>query len=169
MRIRFSDDSHTLPPGPHLATVQEIEEGLVDGFPRSQTRRLIFEDWSRLLAALTTDIPITTHWIHGSYVTTKQNPGDVDVLSHYDGPAFDALDQTARDRFNALISGKGTAAPRCDSLAIAAYPKGHEAHAQYLSLVGPCEEMCRSDRNGNPRGYIDLRDECLGPDHNEIT
>jgi hypothetical protein len=163
MAIRFNDDSDVLLPGPHPATVPEIEERLVDGFPQSQTRRPIFEDWNRLLAALTDEIPIRTHWMHGSYVTTKLNPGDVDVVSHYDGPAFDALDPATRDRFNALISGKGIAAPRCDSLAIAAYPEGHEAHEQYLLLAAPCEEMCRSDRNGNPRGYIDLRDECLTP------
>lgn len=169
MPIQFAEDSDILPPGSHTATADEINETLVEAFPASRTRKPIFGDWSRLLPTMAAAVPLHRQWIHGSYVTAKLDPGDVDLLSHYDGPKFDELDPGARDRFNALISGKGAVAPRCDSLAIAAYPEGHEAREQYLLLAGPWEEMCGSDRNGRPRGYIDLQHQCLSPNRIEIT
>jgi hypothetical protein len=159
--VEFPEDSYTLPPGPCAATAEEIKVALVDAFQGSSTREGIFDDWKGLLSALTDAVPIRKQWIHGSYVTQKLDPGDVDVVSHFDGPTLDAIEASARDEFNRLISGKGPGAPLCDSLALGYYPEGHELRDQYLSLEKLFAEMCSCDRRGNPRGYIDLKDQCL--------
>jgi hypothetical protein len=161
MSIEFAEGSHVLAPGRHPATVPEVEDALVKAFPSSQTRAPIFNEWNQLRDAMVAIVPLWEHWLDGSYVSKKVDPNDIDLCSHFDGPVFDALDSDAQARFNALANTEIATAPRCDSFVVGAYPEGHEAHATYVSLAEGWDSVFGSDRSGNPKGYIELRDTCL--------
>src|SRR5437660_1174988 len=91
MSITFDPGSDRLSPGRHVAKLDEIRQVLVDAFPTSSTRGALYEQWRVLSEAIERFVPIITQWIDGSYVTTKNDPADIDVVSHVDGATIEAL------------------------------------------------------------------------------
>jgi hypothetical protein len=75
MSIReFVDSSGLLPPGDHEATLEEIKERLC----WNQRRREIYRGLEFVSGQLRAH-QVSTIWVDGSFVTSKQRPGDVDV------------------------------------------------------------------------------------------
>src|SRR5437016_4245337 len=85
MALAFVEGSDYLPPGGHAATVSEIRAFFVDAFPSSTSRSNLFDRWAVLLEAIERIIHVDAQWIDGSYVTKKQDPGDIDLVSHLNG------------------------------------------------------------------------------------
>ena len=75
------DANGMLPAGLHDYTVDQFITQFVDGFPTSQRRKqiadVLFDSFAREI--LTYGIPFE-FWIDGSYVTTKVNPNDADLV-----------------------------------------------------------------------------------------
>ena len=69
----FTVDGY-LPPGIHVATLDEFINKFVYGIRRKQ----IFEGLLRLINDLK-DIGCNVIYVDGSYVSTKERPGDIDV------------------------------------------------------------------------------------------
>ena len=65
-----------LPPGNHLATVEEI----VARFCSSSPRRAALEEPLRLLAEVAVDAKAAHLYLNGSFVTDKESPGDIDAV-----------------------------------------------------------------------------------------
>lgn len=64
------------------ATLDEIQARFVDhtDFAESGTRTKIWSDFSRASRMLNSTIPICATWVGGSFITTKLEPSDIDVL-----------------------------------------------------------------------------------------
>jgi hypothetical protein len=75
------DSDGLLPTGRHLATIQEIEQAFVLSFPGSTTRRTVFTGWVRHRSKLEAIVPVKVQWVDGSFVTSVENPADVDVIN----------------------------------------------------------------------------------------
>ena len=95
------------PPALHEATVDEVQATFVDGFPASGTRPAIwgaFEDhtaaWKRLLGAEAQE-----QWLNGSFVTDKQEPGDLDFAMCVALEKVHALASGQREALDRLFSG----------------------------------------------------------------
>ena len=83
-----SEDGHyQLPPGIHLATWPEIVERL----GTNERRREILAGMERALRALRA-AGCRRAFIDGSFVTSKEVPGDFDGCWDHEGVDFDALD-----------------------------------------------------------------------------
>jgi hypothetical protein len=155
------DGSGVLVLGRHATTVDEVERVLVDDLA-SPMRRRIFDQWIELLGAIADIVPMLAHWMDGSFVTAKEAPDDIDVLTHVDGLAFDGLDDTKQGRCNALASGdRNDALPQCDSWLVTAYPEGHEAHGDYVTLADAWHSVFSGEADGKPKGYLELETTCL--------
>lgn len=68
------DKNGRLPPGRHEATLEELQ----DMFVYNAKRREIFEGLLKLVAVLRS-VNVYTIYIDGSFATSKERPGDVDV------------------------------------------------------------------------------------------
>ncbi len=95
-----------LTPGFHDCTVAEFLAMFVDGFPTSQRRKLIADtllDFSS--EVFSSGIPYE-FWIDGSYVTTKVNPNDADIILFLQVPHLNVLGpqcQTFRKKYDGIL------------------------------------------------------------------
>lgn len=121
----FENDGF-LPEGVHDCDAAEFRTAMVDAFPRSTSRPPLFEYWELHRRALGDLLPVQEQWINGSYVTSKVEPGDVDIVTLFEGSAFDALPDHTKLLVRTLLLGKYTRHFwRCDSYPIPTYPPGH--------------------------------------------
>jgi hypothetical protein len=159
--IEFPDGSDVLPQGRHPATPDEIKTELVDAFPSSATRPDIFNQWTILLEALDRFVTLDEQWIDGSFVTKKNDPADIDLVTHLDGEAVEALEPVEAMLLKGLFAGHVSRdMHRCDSFLVARYPEGHPARPEYEKTLAAWDELFGRDRNGDPKGYLELaRDE----------
>lgn len=159
MSLELEAKSDRLPPGRHVATVEEIEQVFVDGFPGSTTRAVIFRQWRILCEAVERIIPIEQQWVYGSFVTRKENPADIDLVSHFDGAAMDGLAPVDKMLVHGLISGHYTRDLHgVDSFAIVHYPEGHPAREEYVKAINFWEDtLAHQGRSGEAKGYIEVR------------
>lgn len=79
MSIPKLQDNNELPPGEHLASLQEVE--MVYGVSTERRVSLM----SGLLAAVTNfeAAGVNTIWVNGSFVTNKKEPNDIDGCWEY--------------------------------------------------------------------------------------
>jgi hypothetical protein len=153
----FPPGSSYLPPGLHRATVDEVGATLVDGFPSSTTRREIFDGWTDLRATMSTVVSLREQWLDGSYVTTKEDPGDADLVVHLNGDEIEALDSIAEATLKGLVAGAGSrAAWRCDSYPLVEYPSGHPLRALYEESRSYWRTFFGHDRSGVPKGIVEV-------------
>lgn len=157
MPLAFPPGSDRLPPGRHLATQAEIEQTLVSDFAASVTRRPLFDQSTEMLEAIQSLVPVQRQWINGSFVTTKVDPNDIDLVSHIDGEAMDALKPLQRMLLQGLIAAHWSRdVSGCDSFSVAVYPKGHPARATYEKIAAWWDGFFGVDRAGQPKGYVEL-------------
>lgn len=157
MALDFPVGQDRLPPGLHRATLAEIRGALVEAFPGSKTRRPIFDSWTLLRQAIRRIIEPEREWVDGSYVTRKQNPGDVDLVTHLNGLDLEALCPVDQTLLRGLIAGHASRdLHRCDSFPLVVYPEGHPAHAAYQEALGHWERWFGHDRDGSPRGIVEV-------------
>src|SRR3954452_15377682 len=91
MPIPALDADGLLPPGRHTASVAEVKAAFVDPFGGSASRMAIFTGWRMHRESLQNVVPGMYQWIDGSFVTSKLDPGDIDVVTFIDGVQYDAM------------------------------------------------------------------------------
>lgn len=95
-----------LAPGFHDCTYDEFYAALVDEFPTSQRRKPIAEAllaFSKEVFAIGTPYEF---WIDGSYVTTKINPNDADVILFFQYQHMNVISpllSTFRQQYNGIL------------------------------------------------------------------
>jgi hypothetical protein len=157
MALAFADGSDYLSAGAHAATAAEIKAFCVDAFPTSSRRSVLFERWEVLLEAIERVIKVETQWIDGSYVTKKEEPGDIDLVSHLDGETLDGLGPVERTLLLGLVAGQlSKVLHGCDSFFLPVYPPEHPARAAYEAALDYWSEWFGTDRAGEPKGYVEL-------------
>lgn len=83
----FDSATGRLPPGEHAASWEEV----VDRFGWNRRRRQLLDGLADAIGLLAT-AGCSRVWINGSFVTTKEEPGDFDVVWDLDGVDLQQLD-----------------------------------------------------------------------------
>lgn len=157
MALEFPEGSDVLAAGRQTASIDEVEASLVAAFTTSKTRRSLFDSWLTIREAIRRLVQVDAEWIDGSYVTTKTDPEDIDVVTHIPGADLDALDPPARATLRGLISGAiSQELHGCDSYVCAVYPPDHPLHAVYQANRDYWDKWFGHDRAGNPKGYVEI-------------
>lgn len=148
-----------LPAGRHVVTADEFKAYFVDAFTASTVRARQYTRWLRHREALSSVIPIQTQWIDGSYVTSKIDPGDIDVVTMIDALAFDALAPALQTMVGSLLGGKNTQAIwGIDSYPILAYPGGHALQADTARMVAYWDDQWQRVKGDIQlkKGYLEV-------------
>jgi hypothetical protein len=110
------DADGLLPSGRHLATIQEVEQVFVRAFPGSRTRRTIFTSWVRHRSTLQAIVTFQVQWLDGSFVTSVENPADLDVVTWIVREDWDSLASSEQQAAATLLNGHLTKIVwHCDS------------------------------------------------------
>ncbi len=82
MHFEYNEEG-CLPNGIYELSLKEIEEEFVKD--KSQRRQYIFENYRYHLNEIRNTGFCLNQWIDGSFVTLKENPNDIDILTEFDG------------------------------------------------------------------------------------
>lgn len=119
----------------HECSEAEFLELLVSPFPPESTRHGIAEGFLNLRREAVTVGISGTHWIDGSYVTAKSDPGDVDVVTFVPLDLLNTLDEDGRVLAMKMASGRAAKASyKTDSYLVAVTDEGHPQHHAYEQM-----------------------------------
>ncbi|MFS0662394.1 hypothetical protein AB1L07_26520 [Niallia alba] len=76
-------DNGNLFPGIHEYTIEKFENQFVTGFPSSQNRLPIYQNFCIWISKLVNIKSPSQLWLDGSYLTQKENPNDIDLVVFY--------------------------------------------------------------------------------------
>ena len=92
-----------LPEGVYGCREDHLRARFVEEFPDSKTRKVIlagFLDWRSHVAKI---VHAATQWIDGSFVTSKLNPGDIDVVTFCDADYLNKATPQQQQAIKALL------------------------------------------------------------------
>lgn len=154
--MNFNSDGY-LPAGLHKSDLSEMETYLVDGFPHSIRRPVVFEGYTRHTADLQTiDVPVS-QFVGGSFVSAKDDPSDVDLLGMGEQTAIDALAPADLNRLAQLFQGPGSkAAYECDAYFLASFPDTDPAFPHFRAQRKYWMGEFGFDRIDKPKGILTI-------------
>lgn len=143
-----------LPKGVHSSNLCEVHERFVEGFPESISRKKIYKGLNKLLQESQRYELSLTQWLCGSYVTTKESPDDIDIVSLVDSNALNSLSASGRNFVDNCLMGeeKSKNIYKSHSFCFPVYPIGHPMRSiyernrtRYLKLFGNTRKLKNPD------------------------
>lgn len=148
-----------LVPGRHPVTTSAFKAHFVEAFPNSASRAPLYQRWLRHRLAVLSYVPIISQWINGSFVTDKEDPKDIDLVTLMRAADYDALLPVQQSMLTSLMSGKATKAVwGMDSYAVLTVPPMHAsaAAAQQIANGWHYEWSRVRGRPGAQKGYLEV-------------
>lgn len=156
MNLKYNQDGCLLYDIYELS-LQEVEEEFVKG--KSQRRKEIFDNYQEHISEIKDTDCCLNHWINGSFVTLKENPGDIDTFTEFDGVKIklngieDSVDKII---FDAPLRTEGY----CHSFAVYKFPenmkKDYDDYLNYKSKFLYILFPTHKDSN-HLKGFIKLK------------
>jgi hypothetical protein len=115
--------------GLHPLTIEEIEQDCVRGFTLSITRQVIFRNLLHVVSQLTDNGIVGELLIDGSFVTSKINPRDVDLVLCVSSDLYDQCSASQRSVFDWFESEALRSDHRCDGYISIEWPASHPLYA----------------------------------------
>jgi len=109
--------------------IDSIKSNFVDAFPNSSTRNYLFENYLRYVYRFQDEVfPFFEQWINGSFVSQKENPKDIDLVTFLDYSVFEKRGDKILDKFWAFsLEEEGI-----DSYLVKEYPPKHQLFSKFL-------------------------------------
>lgn len=147
-----------LPTGLIQVTADQVHEHFVAHFDTSKSRQRLFDQWMLHRAAITSIVPIQRQWLDGSFVTSKVNPGDIDVVTFVDGESVDALSDAQIALLGDLTDGHATRDRwGVDSFLVATYPEDHPERALSRKAEGSWRRLWTSVKGSSlTKGFLEV-------------
>lgn len=144
-----------LEPGLHPMSPEEMKTAFVTGFPHSSTRPLIMEGYLRHYQALKHVVDGFQQFVDGSFVSNKNDPGDVDIVCFIDADTVDNLSVDDQLKLKALVAGKATKAIyHCDAYFALSCAPSHPAFSEARSVRKYWMGEFGFDRQETPKGIV---------------
>lgn len=123
--------------------------------PDSQVRLRLWDGWMRHRQAMgAIGLPFTT-LLGGSFLTSKLDPGDVDLCYLLDGPTIDGLAAAQRSALGPLVDGSSSHAPYgCHSHLAPIYPMGHPRFFRTMDRLSYWFNVLGFDRNDFAKSFL---------------
>lgn len=151
------DQNGNLSAGFIRGTIGEFKERFVVEFENSRTRGDIFNryiDYCERMEYLEVAIK---QWVDGSYVTNKENPNDIDLVTHIDALELNKRTEIHKNLNRLLDNARCKSKYRCDVYAIHVYPKElSDRYKHYKKREEYWSKWFGHDRDGNPKGIIEF-------------
>lgn len=158
MAVPNFDEDGLLPPGRHEARVEDVEDVLVRPFTESLTRERLFDLWKGHRAEVGRLVALEEEWLNGSFVTSKVDPADTDVVAFLAAENVDDLNPADRQRLAEVVdNGRSKARWRCDLYVVVKMPERHPKYAQYRAARDYWDRWWGHTRGGDPKGYPEVR------------
>lgn len=159
MTLKFDERGNLSPYGKSEMKRSEFKEMFVDAFIETSTRYEIYNNFEKYVTEFGAEISFDFKvWINGSFVTNKQNPGDIDIVSLLDYRI--ALERTVilQDKFLNRSSLKEF---KIDAYVVRTYPEDHKEYGKTRSDLLYWEHWFSNSKKNRakkrfPKGFIEL-------------
>ncbi|WP_064197950.1 MULTISPECIES: DUF6932 family protein [Emticicia] len=133
--------------------LQSLKAIFVDNIEISKTRKPLFDNYLEYLAIIKDVIPNNFHqWIDGSFITQKQNPNDIDIVTFINYQDFERNIKT----FDSLRKWRYDKTKGVDGYFVPIFPENHRKNAIFKMEQQEWKFQFGNDRNGNKKGIIEL-------------
>ncbi len=155
--FNFDENGFLKPAAAIPTTIEKMEEWFVEAFPFSEQRGWLFENYLKFVSEFQrTVFPYFVQWIDGSFVTQKQDPGDIDIVTFLDYRVYRAKEKEIERFLSFNMEDKGL-----DTYFAPDYPLEHERHFATLLDKEKWLEVYSNRRqktNGIiiPKGFLEL-------------
>ncbi|NBB41601.1 DUF6932 family protein [Sphingobium yanoikuyae] len=152
--MNFNTDGY-LEAGLHDLELEAIIEHFVTAFPHSSSRVGIMDGYkAHREAVMALGIPCL-QFLDGSFVSSKADPGDIDMVGFMDADAVDALTPEDQAKLSELFSGPVTRGThRCDAYFVPWVPETHPMFQKLRSQRKYWMGEFGYDREDRPKGII---------------
>jgi hypothetical protein len=157
-----------LPDGVYPCNEAELKAAFVAAISNSSTREAIFRGFLQLRVEIAKFGVAATQWVDGSFVESKTNPVDVDVVSYCDSAALNGLGSPQVKDLLELVGGREMtkAAFQTHTFFVPVYPIGHSAHPLFersrmywRKWFGTTRELTRPFQTaapGHSKGFVSM-------------
>jgi Family of unknown function (DUF6932) len=151
--LTFDENGYLQPYKPIEADLNIFKKYFVDAFPNSERRRLLFDNYLRFLYRFKDEVfPLFEQWINGSFVTQKENPKDIDIVTFLDYKIWERRGAEVLDKFWTFsLEDKFI-----DSYLVASYPSDHPNYSVFKSEQELWADRYETDKDNYPKGFIKL-------------
>ncbi|MGJ4929158.1 DUF6932 family protein [Bradyrhizobium sp. HKCCYLS2038] len=145
-------------PGLHPMAQSDLEAAFVTAFPHSSTRGDIMKGYKKHSLEVTALVGACEQLLDGSFVTNKNDPGDVDMVLFVDASVIDNLSSSQKAEFAALTAGQQTKATHlCDAYFCPTYPETHPQFQQFRQIRKYWMGEFGFDRQEVPKGIVQVQ------------
>ncbi len=131
-----------------------FEAYFVTAFPNSKTRKRLFENYLRYIYRFQDEVfPFFEQWINGSFVTQKENPKDIDLVTFLDYSVYEKRGDKILDKFWSFsLEDEGI-----DSYLVKDYPKNHLLYMKTLEKKDVWLKLYANNRAKIPtKGFLKI-------------
>ena len=155
-KIEFDNYGNLKPYSIVKLTYDECKIIFVDNFPTSSTRSGNWNDFIRFHDDIEEISKYTVkHWIDGSFVTNKENPNDIDVVSFVNpNNLTESLQQFDMNKSDPL--GYVKKQYNVDNYIILDLTPSHPYYAKIEEQIEYWKKWFGTDRDNNPKGMVEV-------------
>lgn len=159
MNLKFDDRGHLTPYERINVTLTEFEEFFVKSFGSDSIRIEIFENYKNFIKDFSDQVtPNFTHWIDGSFVTSKVTPRDIDFTTLIKHGIYQSKREIIDSKFR-LRGGKANY--KVDAYTIEILPEDHKKYGIFeIDLVYWDNWFSKTKKNwakkSFSKGYIEI-------------
>ena len=150
------DEHGFLPDGVHNCNDEEFEQRFVDEFSESETRPRLHQGLRALREEVVKHGPPGVQWVDGSFVTTKLNPGDIDIVTFMDLERLNALSRDDQAAVERLVKGRECtkAAYGCHTFLVPSCEPNHPFFPKFEQRRRYWRKWFGRTRQGRPKGFV---------------
>jgi hypothetical protein len=160
MPLIFSPEGYLVPVGKITTDLPTLEQVFVKDFPASLTRPRLWANYLQYLERFRNIVTSNfTQWLNGSFVTLKEDPNDIDILTFIDYSIFEPMEaqQRLEEFWSYNLEKEGL-----DSYLLGVYPQNHADYQKYQKYCNDWHtRYCNSKQNEavlkNVKGYVELK------------
>jgi hypothetical protein len=157
-----------LPDGVYPCSEQTLRERFVNQFPDSSSRRTICDGFLRLRGEIESLGLSATQWVDGSFVESKPDPGDVDVVSFCDYDFLNRIVARIDPAFVQLLDGREStkAVYQTHTFLVLSCQPGHPYHLvfektrrywrKWLGKTRELPNLPGPDLPSHPKGFLQM-------------
>ena len=139
--------------------LKKFKERLVDNFSKSNTRMPIYIGYLQYCKDFCKDVASDGYqWVDGSFVTNKENPGDIDLVNFIK----EEFIKTNYGRLQKYLGDYSKQKYKVHGFYMPIVPIEHKLYAIIQEHVNDCQKWFGFDREKKPKGILKIK---LGDNH----
>ena len=153
--ITFDIYGNPQPQGVANLSYNEFKDIFVIDFDKSQTRLTISKKYEKYLIDFKSEITNNfKHWIGGSFITTKMNPNDIDIVSIFQ--YTDEINQKTQALLKFLNYGNSLENYMVDGYFVPIYPTNDPRYSLTIDALAYWSEWLGHDKENRPKTIIEI-------------